>query len=138
MLFSFPFPSDFFLVNFPKAKYYFLKKTEILLWLQDLEIWSLKETPSNTTKLMLSLRNSKVESKGVSRTCSSDYTQALSPFEELPHISQVQAEQVVWDIPEQGPSNRNICLGQRRRCCCLSFKWYLMLIPIPCTSSVDI
>lgn len=80
----------------------------------------------------LSPRNSKAESKSLSRICSYDYTQALNPFAELPHISQVQAEQVVWDIPEQGPPNRNVHLGQRRQHCFLSFKQYLMPIPIPC------
>lgn len=65
-------------------------------------------------RLILLLRDSKTESKSLSRTRSSDNTKTKSSFERHPLISQVKAEQVVQDIPDQGPSNRNIHLGQRR------------------------
>lgn len=63
-------------------------------------------------RLVLQLRNGKTESKSLSGTCSSDYTQIPSSFEEQPCISQAQTVQVAWDISEQGPFNRNICLRQ--------------------------
>lgn len=51
-------------------------------------------------RLILQLRNTKTESKSLSRIGTSDYTQIPSSFEELPSISQAQAEQIAWGISE--------------------------------------